>query len=589
MSDFIYSFKNRPDGELTADICSIYHRNPPEVFEYHGEWGSLGVSRNLYNGFQPLETAKYIFVVIGGPVLCFRDNRFLTNGRPTEGTASVFEKFMAGDLRWDEDLSGPFAVFVIDKEEGKIECITDLMMFIPIYRYSENDNLVLGTHVDVLARTSGNRDSFDPVSLADFVINDVVTYPYTVYKKIFQCRAAAINYFEPFNASDKVKNQVNYWEPEEQKIYDTIDEAAGVLRSGVKNYVDRLTEGMDHVAQFLSAGEDSRVIAGLLPERLKIDAFIFLYEMDREGKIAQKVAETYGINLSVKFRDKTHYLDILPEASDLVGSGQQYYHAHALGFHSVCELNRYPAVFGGYLGDTLLKAYYARKIPGDTKFPFFPQVMAKGEKRSKPAKSTVFPDSILHEIDRRRQYHLENMKKLRNGTHHEWFLVWPRTMGYALPNFSASRRLFVSYEPFMCNRFVKTSAYAPVEWKLNHRLFKKAFHCCFKENRWIPHSAGYYPFLPFWINSPVQFISILYRKAGVSLGLIKENQGAWHNWNEITNTLLWNKTISAYTGKDLIVKDNLNIKDLKGVFQGEDLKINQKINLLQLLYQLNRV
>ena len=77
-------------------------------------------------------------------------------------------------------------------------------------------------------------------------------------------------------------------------------------------------------AQFLSGGEDSRTLLGLIPSDLKRDAFIFLDSMNREGRTAQKAARAYGANFHVGFRSPTHYLEILEEASDL-GSGTNTY------------------------------------------------------------------------------------------------------------------------------------------------------------------------------------------------------------------------------------------------------------------------
>jgi hypothetical protein len=76
MSDFIYTSNKQKKGALTQYIQSIYQSDAPAVTEYHGQWGSLGVSRNLYNGLQPIENDNHIFVVIGGPVLCYKDNSF---------------------------------------------------------------------------------------------------------------------------------------------------------------------------------------------------------------------------------------------------------------------------------------------------------------------------------------------------------------------------------------------------------------------------------------------------------------------------------------------------------------------------------
>ena len=85
MSDFLYSSKNRPQGLLAGYIREIYHNDPPEVTEFHGDWGTLAVSRNLYRGFQSYETEAQVFVIIGGPVLNFSSNRFLTGDDPVGG------------------------------------------------------------------------------------------------------------------------------------------------------------------------------------------------------------------------------------------------------------------------------------------------------------------------------------------------------------------------------------------------------------------------------------------------------------------------------------------------------------------------
>ena len=498
MSDFIFSSITQPHGKLTKYIQSIYHSDPPVVQEFHGSWGSLGVSQNLYNGFQPLETEQHIFVVIGGPVLYFRDNRFLTESDPVAGTKAVYERWLKDQMIWDEDLSGPFVVLIVDKSMRQITYVTDLMLFIPIYRYRQGNELLLGTHIDALAKAADQTDEVDKISLADFILNDVVTYPYTVYKNIFQVSPASIT----METADGILATNVYWVPKEINPYKNIDEAATALRKGLEGYVERITENMKEVAQFLSGGEDSRALLGIMPRRLKRNAFIFLDSMNREGKIAQKAAALYGANFHVEFRSQTHYLEILEEASDLVGSGYQYMHAHSLRFHKICSLAEYPGVFGGYLADTLLKALYTRKLKGTGRFPFLPEIFIPGETRTKPIECPLFLEATLVEINRRRLAHMEKVCKLRPATAHEWFVVWPSTMRVAISNLYSNRRLFRSYEVFLCKDVVKISATVPTSWKLNHRLFNKAMRPYLQPSKWLLHGNGWLPYFPWWFNMP---------------------------------------------------------------------------------------
>src|SRR5690606_14777099 len=177
--------------------------------------------------------------------------------------------------------------------------------------------IYLGTHVDALANAAGEQNSFDQTSLADFVLNDVVTFPYTAYENLRQLVPSSEIVFSAESSAPKV---TSYWIPKEDNPYKTVQEAAEALRQGISGYVDRVTGNMTKVAQFISAGEDSRSLSGMLPERLQRDAFVFLDSMNREGRIAKRVAEIYGAKFHVGYRSATHYLEILPEASKLVGT-----------------------------------------------------------------------------------------------------------------------------------------------------------------------------------------------------------------------------------------------------------------------------
>ncbi len=381
MSDFLYHSEVQPHGVLAGCLRDIYHADPPEVMEYHGDWGSLAVSRNLYNGFQPYETDSHLFVMIGGPVLTFRDNRFLTGDDPSAGTVSVFERYRNGSIMWDEDLSGPFAVLIVDKQKRIVRCITDLMLFIPVYVLSGDDDqtVALGTHPDALAYATDQQDALDKISMIDFILTNVVTFPYTTYTRIRQCEPAAVHEYHPYSDTAEKKKPSLYWKPLEENRFNSISEAAETLRNEVTGYIRRVTESMDHVAMFISGGEDSRVIAGLLPRDLKKDGFVFLDSMNREGRLARNVAQVLGLQFHLGQRKTTHYLDILPQACNLMGSGQQCIHAHTLGFYKSCELDRFPAVFGGFLANSMLKSGGMRKTKIQRKLTFLPEVGLKGE------------------------------------------------------------------------------------------------------------------------------------------------------------------------------------------------------------------
>jgi len=580
VSDFLYTSEKKSSGLLSGSIKDIYLEECPEVIEFHGDWGSLAVSRNLYNGFQPFENEKHLVVVIGGPVLTFRDNRFLNGDDPVAGTVSLYQRYISGTIKWDEDISGPFVVFIVNKSSKIIQCITDLMLSIPVYHFISQKLVALGTHVDAFAKITGQKDELDFISVSDFILNNVITHPYTTYNNIRQCTPATALSFSLRAGRLPDIRQIVYWEPFEITTFKSVNDAAKRLKEAVSGYIHQVTESLDKVALLISGGEDARAVAGLMPYHLKKDSYIFLDHMNRQGRIARKVASAYNMSFTVILRNKNYYLDILPEATSLIGSGQQYTHAHTIGLYKESKLPEYQAIFGGYMANALLKASDARKSTMQQKMSFLFERVTKKENHSQPLKNDCLDNKVLALIDQRRQRLISKLEEYRSDSVHEWFLNWPRTMGPASPTISVNRRLFRSYEPFLSNDVIKIAAAVPVDWKCNRILFHKAMKPAFKRSKHIPHSKGWFPYYCWWANIPIRITVGLYRRIGNKTGFIKGQQGSWGNKTS---------TINSDLGKTMFEKYSSIHKKVpwSKVISHCDLALlttQQKYNLLQVLY-----
>jgi len=586
MSDFIYTRTSMEPGVLANNLQAIYGKDYPPVKEYHGPWGSLAVSDSLYHGFQVYETTHHVCVVIGGPVLEFQDNSFLQSGLNHEGTKAIYQRWLEGSMLWDEDVSGPFSILIVNKLTSEIQCITDIMSFIPVYFFRENDNIMLSTHVDVLAHASGEQHLVDVVSKVDFILHGVVTYPYTVYKNIRQLQPASLHVVVGETSHLQTKD---YWTPAEKYSYRTIDEAAHTLRRYIKDYVDIVVTNSSSIAQFISGGEDSRALAALLANEIKHDAFVFLDSMNREGRVAKKAAKAYNANFILAERGEQHYLNILQPSSDLVGEGAQYFHAHTFGFHKYCKLHDYDAVFGGLFSDALLKGARVKKIKGSRRVPFIPQIKWKSYSVTKSISNGVFNDQILSELTKRRQAHFQYVRKYRDQSAVEWFELWPSSMNMNIANLHVNRRLFRSYEPFMSKDVVKLSAAVPQSWKLNRRLFHKAAKPLLKPTKWLLHSEGRLPYFPWYINSVIQFGTWLTNEIGVKIGLIKGNQGPWNQWDELMSSEAWKQAIVEYSSGVNQLLPALKVQDVFELFDENQLTYLQHINLMQTLYHGSRI
>lgn len=585
MSDYIFSSRPQPASLLANKITSIYKESAPKVFEYHGDWGSLAVSQQHYNGFLPFENSQHICVVLGAPVFYFSDNDFLLSENSHTATEKIYQRWVVEQqMRWDEDLSGPFTVLLIDKNLKEVSVVTDLMTFIPVYTYQQDNQVWLGSHVDALAKACGEQKSLDDVSLADFILNDVVTFPFTVYKNIKQLKPGTTYQWQ---ANKFSPSELTYWLPKEDFNFKDIDQAATQLRSGIQRYVNTVTENMPQLAQFISAGEDSRSLSGMLPQEKTRNAYIFLDHMNREGVIAKKVADIYQAHFTAGYRSKTHYLDILPEAGSLVGAGHQYTHAHSLGFDKKYKLAEYSAVFGGFLSDTLLKGHHVAKPRGSGRFPFLPQVQVNQSPVGKRFKnlSGCINDVVINEIKKRQNAHLEFVKCLRPNSYQEWFNIYPLSMHNDMPNLYSTRRLFKSYEPFMCTEAVKVAASVATPWKLNRRLFNRAMKPLLKPSKWVLHADGRLPYFGYITNMPLQFSIWFYRHLATRLGLIKGNQGPWGDWGNVFSSEQWDSQLQELSQQHQLT---FFTGDMLELARSNQLNSSQKTNLMQVLVFINQ-
>lgn len=587
MSDFLFHSQKQKPNKLSKLIKSIYYDIPPKVFEFHGQWGSLAVSRNTYFGFDPIETGDHIYFVIGGPVLTFTDNKFLTGSDPQKGTKKIVGKFNENTITWHNDLSGPFVFGALNKKNGKLQVISDIISFIPVFKYETNNEFALSTHPDILAQITNQSDKKDTVSIADFILNGIVTFPYTFYKSIRQIKPASIYTFDFLN--DKINGKKEYyWQPadEEQRI--NIKETANELRSDLNNYIELVTEDMDEIASFISGGEDSRAVLAMMPDNLKKETYIFLDEMNREGKYAKKAALSFDANFNLIKRSKFHYIDILENASNLVGSGAEYIHGHSFNIYKKADLDEYPAVFGGFFSDTFLKGLNIKKKKYTGLLPFLPEIRNSNfNEINKNRSSDIFSERIIIEIIQRRKAHYSRIKEIRSTSINEWFNLWPITMATETPNIHFNRRLFRSYEPFLSNKVVKISASIPYKWKMNRKLFHEIVKPLFSECKDLKHASGWHPYYGWPINSCLKFKNIMESKIKRKLNLGDKNHGPWGDWNLIMESDSWKEKTEELLKPNVLLNEILN-NDLANVFDSSKLSRLQKIHLFQASYLIKK-
>ncbi|WDL88474.1 hypothetical protein IUJ58_06235 [Priestia aryabhattai] len=582
MSDFIYTSINQSIGRLSKLLCSI-HEEEKNVTEFHGDWGSLAVIKNHYYGYEWIEDQRFIFIVISGPQVKKVDKSLVPK---TETTYSeyILDKWKSQKgIEWSNDISGPFAIFCVNKIEKKIEMVTDLMSFIPIYSCLSHSSIIFGTHPDVVAKISNEDMELNQVSVVDLFVNKTVTFPYTLYKNVYQLNPSSVYVYNI--GKNKLSNN-HYWLPYEKNRFKNIEDASQKLREDLLRNVRSLTLHKKTIGVLMSGGEDSRVILSTIPSQKQIKCYTFVDYENVESKIAKKVSNIFKAQHFIGYRSLSHYLEQFESCSKLVGTEHNFEHVHSFGFYKKLGIRDNEIILGGLFADAFLKG---RRISSLKEFKLLKVKYKYSEiLKDNNANLITYQDpnvnsDLLIKVKKRRDEHFNRISSFRENSAAEWCKLWPASMNHNFTNYFGNRRLFVSYEPMLESDIVKLMSSVPQEWKVDRRLFHASMKPLLKNTKYISHSNGHYPYFGLKVNYLPTLITKIKRKFLQSLRPDRNNDGPWPLWGKVVKTELMNSIVDNYKKEYKCLEAALGHSTLKDIINQEYIEPAQKLIVIQML------
>ena len=537
MIDLLFTFESNASDLLAAALGRFRTEPGTRVLKWSGRWGSLACTGSAYPGFDPVETRRHIAVVLGGP-LPRRDRSVASGEACDDGTRWILRNGVESrEIAWDDDLVGSFLVAVVDKQAGEVMVVTDIDSFVPAYSTDGNQGVptVVGSHADAVALAAGVQEDLDLVSIGDFLSYGTVTYPCTMYERVTQLPPASIIRF-----GGTGRPQVEeYWTLGEESRQFSLEDLARQLRETVIANVERMCVGQKEVSLFMSGGEDSRAVASVVPVGTRVRAVTFLDSLNREGRIAERVARRLGLDWKAVMRSPTIYLDHACQSMLLCESHGFFQQAHFKGLER--NVSAGMRVLGAVLSDTLCKSHYAhgRLTEAGIKFG-----VSRNQWQYQYSASIArrLPSSLVQQVRARRSIRNAQLRRCRPFTWAEWHSLAPASMRMDITYSIANRRLFFMFEPFMDSRIFKLSAITPQSWKLNGRLFHRAMRPVFRKTWDIPHGNGTMPYFGLWVNAPLRLLgtarammALVSRKAGFPSKLIR-NEGPWSDFHAMVQT-----------------------------------------------------
>jgi asparagine synthetase B (glutamine-hydrolysing) len=504
MNDFLVQFRRHGDprpGELHRLAALLRNRpavsaHPVLTFDF--PWGSVALQPPLARGYAPVNdvAAGTLLAAVGRP-------RFMGVEHEQRGNDGfcelVGEKLRtAGPRAVSDALTGMFAL--LECGPSGVRVLTDPMAFMPVYVGHDPSGRVaaVGTHLDSVAELAGRRTDFDPVSLADLLVSQYVTFPYTTRRGVLQLDPASLTEVRTDRGDVRPRDVHTeaFWQPREPAARDvpSARELEAELESTLRAAAEDVVRGASRTALTLSGGLDSRlVLASLTGERLA-GAITYATRENRELDVARRVAEAAGVPHHVAWRCEEFYAELMPRAVALLGTELRgECHGFCIADNGLDEA--FDLIVGGFLSDTLFKGHYmspaarervrrrspyhrARKsvagaaravglLPPANPRPHYWDVTRNMVHRLRP--------DVRDGLAERHRVRLEQLRAIRPESAEEWVRFWPGSRSDGAYGPQANTRLFTADELFMHRRLLELAAKTPAHEKLDGRLTKRVF------------------------------------------------------------------------------------------------------------------
>lgn len=521
-------------------IKKPYGERAPEGRFFSFPWGSLAVlEERLARNENIITQDSTIFAWVGDLVtdmkedflesfinrLAYLQNDFGKVGVSLE-TDELFEK-----------LNGAFAIVLANPTGFCI--VSDPLSFIPIYagKNKKSEIVSFGTHPDLVAGVSGHSFRPDNISLAEFLNSGNCTFPNTMYENVKEINPGSL-YITNITENDKaITKDFIYWSlPDEiHEPYDENELAEELRNILLAAVADRCDAGK--VAVLLSGGLDSRAIMAAVPRSVDCIALTFCEELNRETKIAGKVAKCYNRDFFIHVRGDEFLGNSILDVVKFTGCEFEWVNAHNAGF--VDEIAGYgvDSLLSGQQCDAYLKTLFApdmvaiRRMRGILPTKYEKRPFDYADNLADFWKQHIVEPIATGVYNRRKRYYEENVDENRSSV--EWLNVYPFSQDREGAYWVADRRVLPLRLVAADKRILDFAFKCPVELKLNNKIFLKAALGIYGQGASIPcANDGVRPNSGYWLHAAQVVARKFQNRTSWMLQKLGKRHKVQHSWSD---------------------------------------------------------
>jgi hypothetical protein len=369
MTDFLLAFGQKYDIRYDSLTRFMQYFSDIEVQTFKHDNYCIILSRpddwSMWGPFISEENKIRVYLA-GRIALEEREWENASNIKGEGGTAckAIFEMYRRGGIPLLKKLNGNFVALICDDNARRFYLITDRCGMFPCYSSGLNENdFIISSHPDLLAKALNNSCEWDMTSLAEFLATGKVSFPHTYYKNIKALDYGSIHIIDLQTNDATYNSKIKYFDFDYQIDHQLTEwELAEELASSFRKAINRRTLSRFGITGIsLSAGLDSRSFLCAANSKENIISFCFFDEENLEYQIAQKIADTAGVKLYKLKRQFDHYGNHADLGTTISGGMGDFGSNHYLGFRNEFKKLRIENIIAGFYCDYLFKSLVLNK------------------------------------------------------------------------------------------------------------------------------------------------------------------------------------------------------------------------------------
>lgn len=481
MTDFLLAFGRKYDIRNDSLTSFMQYFSDIEVQTFKHDNYCIILSRpddwSMWGPFISEENKIRVYLA-GRIALEEREWENASNIGGDGGTAckAIFEMYRRGGISLLKKLNGNFVALICDENTRRFYLITDRCGMFPCYSFGLNENdFIISSHPDLLAKALNVSCEWDMTSLAEFLATGKVSFPHTYYKDIKALDYGSIHIIDLQSSDATYNSKIKYFDFDFQIDHQLTEwELAEELASSFRKAINRRTlSRFGKTGISLSAGLDSRSFLCAANSNQNIVSFCFFDEENLEYQIAQKIADTAGVTLYKLKRQFDHYGNHAEHGTVISGGMGDFGNNHYLGFRSDFKKLGIENIIAGFYCDYLFKSLLLnkkrellsrREIYSAYQYDNYMRTYWFGTSYSDRVRERIdslFPDHIKKDESELGRLIIEQRRlfPLYSEPDNEETLVPQRVLGW--------------YLPIVDNDIIDTYLRIPPRYKLNVSMYSK--------------------------------------------------------------------------------------------------------------------